>query len=75
MPGGVGLGSPVFRRPVCLAESRPAFATELLDRRIGRPARSANGGHPGSALATELLANGILVLAPGTLHREASQQV
>jgi hypothetical protein len=73
--GGVGLGSSVFCRPARLCEGRPALAAELLRRRIRRPARWTTGGQPSSAFAAELLARGILVLAPGTLHTAPSQRI
>ena len=46
----------------CLCESRPAFATELLGRGIGRSARRTSGSRPGAALAAELIAASVSFL-------------
>jgi hypothetical protein len=75
MFGSIGLGSPVFRGPVCLCEPRPALATKFLGREIGRPARRTRRSEPGSALATELLAGGVPVPALRALHAAPSKRV
>src|SRR5262245_10107386 len=66
--GSVGLGSRELGG--YLSQRGPTLSAELLPGRVRRSTRGAGEAETATALATELLASGILVLAPGTSHAE-----
>src|SRR5262245_49788627 len=71
MLGGVGLRGQSRRSRTARGQGSTTFAAELLPRRIGRSAAAADGGKPSPALAAELLARGVLVVAARASHRRA----